>query len=98
MAGDSRPLPSEEVMNPSQRLRRREAAKYVRDAWGVPCAERTLAKLAVVGGGPIFQRMGRIPVYEKEELDRWVRSKLSPPVGSTTELRTTAWFKTNGWR
>jgi hypothetical protein len=29
---------------------------------------------------------GRIPLYETEALDEWVRSKLSRPVGSTSEL------------
>jgi hypothetical protein len=67
-------------------LRRREAAKYVRDSWGVPCAEKTLAKLAVVGGGPVFRRYGSIPLYETEALDEWVLSKLSRPVRSTSEL------------
>ena len=35
-------------------LRRRAAAEYLRAHWGIPCAEKTLAKLACVGGGPVF--------------------------------------------
>jgi len=62
----------------------------------VPCAEKTLAELAVIGGGPPFRRIGRIPLYEVEELDRWIEAQLSPPVASTTELRATDWFRTQG--
>ena len=39
-------------------LRRSEAAAYVKAVWGFPCATRTLAKLAVIGGGPTFRRDG----------------------------------------
>jgi hypothetical protein len=67
-------------------LRRREAAQYVRETYGVPCAEKSLAKLAVVGGGPTFRRYGRLPMYDPEHLDEWVRSKLSQPIRSTAEL------------
>ena len=66
-------------------LRRREAAQYIRERWGVPCAHKTLAKLAVVGGGPTFVRYGRIPLYDGETLDAWVRSKLSRPLTSTSD-------------
>jgi len=66
-------------------LRRREAAKYVRDTWGIPCAEKTLAKIAVTGGGPPFVRFGRVPLYDGENLDAWVRSKLSRQFKSTSE-------------
>ncbi len=33
-------------------LRRSEAARHVFERWGYPCAARTLAKYAVIGGGP----------------------------------------------
>jgi hypothetical protein len=67
-------------------LRRSEAAEYIRDRWGYPCSRATLAKLAVVGGGPVFRRAGRFPMYDRADLDDWVRRKLSVPVGSTSEL------------
>jgi hypothetical protein len=66
-------------------LRRREAAKYLRETWGIPCAEKTLAKIAVIGGGPPFVRFGRVPLYDAETLDIWVRSKLSRQFKSTSE-------------
>jgi hypothetical protein len=74
-------------------LRRREAAQYLQQR-GIPCAAKTLAKLAVIGGGPAFRCIGRIPLYEVEELERWIEAKISPPVASTTELRDTVWFRT----
>jgi hypothetical protein len=48
-------------------------------------APNTLAKLAVIGGGPIFRRIGRVPLYLTDDLDEWVASKLSPPMGSTSD-------------
>lgn len=44
-------------------LRRDKAAQHVRDTWGLPCSTRWLAKLAVVGGGPIYRKAGRTPIY-----------------------------------
>jgi hypothetical protein len=68
-------------------LRRRQAAQYLRDKWGIPCAEKTLAKLAVVGGGPPFRIFGRVPLYDPETLDAWVGSKLSRQFKSTSEYQ-----------
>lgn len=69
-----------------RRLRREDASKYLIENWGVSRTSKTLAKLAVVGGGPIFQKDGRIPLYLEADLDKWVRSRLSSPVTSTAEL------------
>lgn len=76
---------------PSVPLRRREsAAYYIRSTWGIPCSPRTLAKLACVGGGPIFSKAGRIPLYLEKDLDAWAAAKLGPRVSSTSELETNA--------
>jgi hypothetical protein len=48
-------------------------------------APSTLAKLAVIGGGPIFRRAGRVPLYSTYDLDKWVASKLSAPMRSTSD-------------
>jgi hypothetical protein len=66
-------------------LRRKAAADYVRQCWGAPCTLNTLAKLAVVGGGPLFRRAGRIPLYTTDWLDQWVEAKLSKPLRSTSD-------------
>jgi hypothetical protein len=70
-----------------ERLRRRNAAaQYIQSEWGIPCSPKTLAKLAVIGGGPAFRKAGRTPLYPEDGLDDWARSKLSPRVRSTSEL------------
>jgi hypothetical protein len=67
-------------------LRRKPAAHYLNDTWGVPTAASTLAKMAVVGGGPAFHSAGRIPLYAIEELDRYARAKLGNPRRSTSDV------------
>jgi hypothetical protein len=71
---------------PRRLLRRSGAAKHVEETFGIPVSPKTLAKLAVVGGGPKFRKAGRIPLYDPPDLDEWARSKLSPLVSSTSEL------------
>jgi hypothetical protein len=75
-------------MNSPRFLRRKEAASYVRETWSYPCSPGTLAKLAVVGGGPIFRRAGRIPLYAVGDLDSWMEAKLGKPLRSTSEAGT----------
>jgi hypothetical protein len=67
-------------------LRRKQAAQYLNDDWGIPTAASTLAKRAVVGGGPSFHSAGRIPLYSLDELDRYARAKLGKPRKSTSEI------------
>jgi hypothetical protein len=70
---------------PRRLLRRIEAASYVTSTWGVPLSPRTLAKLAVVGGGPLFRKAGRYPLYEIADLDSWALSKIGPKQRSTSD-------------
>ena len=73
---------------PPQPLKRRAAASaYLRERWGVERAPGTLAKLAVVGGGPRFRKAGRIPLYAPADLDAWASGLLGEAVASTSELR-----------
>ena len=67
-------------------LRRKQAAEYLTDDWGIPTAASTLAKKAVVGGGPCFHSAGRIPLYSLDELDRYAKAKLGNPRKSTSEI------------
>ncbi len=73
-------------MTACKRLRRKAASQYLRETHGLERAPSTLAKLAVIGGGPIFRRAGRIPLYSPEDLDAWAESLLSAPMRSTAEL------------
>jgi hypothetical protein len=66
-------------------LRRGAASHYLEEKWGVKRAPSTLAKYAVTGGGPPFRLVGRVPLYDSEDLDSWVISKLSAPMRSTSE-------------
>jgi hypothetical protein len=67
-------------------LRRADAARYIRETYGIPCVGPTLAKYACIGGGPAFRKAGKFPIYAREDLDHWASNRLSKPVRSTTEL------------
>eukprot|EP01037_Dinobryon_pediforme_P002443 gene2443-2481_t len=66
------------MMNVSLKyLRRIEAATFVREKWAMPCSPKWLAKLAVVGGGPIYRKAGRYPIYLQSDLDAWAQSRIA---------------------
>jgi len=69
-----------------RRLRRAEASKYLKAEWGISRTPNTLAKLAVIGGGPPMEYDGKLPLYTPNGLDAWARDRLSAPVTSTSEL------------
>lgn len=72
---------------PAERLMRRaEAAEFIRETFGVSCCASTLAKLAVTGGGPEYQKFGRFPLYSRAACRAWVSGKLSRRVTSTSDL------------
>ena len=73
-------------MRTQKLLRRKAASDYLRETHGLERAPSTLAKLAVIGGGPIFRRAGRIPLYSPDDLDCWAESLLSAPMRSTSEV------------
>jgi hypothetical protein len=72
-------------MRTSRLLRRKAASEYLRETHGLDRAPSTLAKLAVIGGGPIFRRAGRVPLYSPDDLDHWAQSLLSAPMRSTSD-------------
>ena len=63
--------------------RRHEAAQYLTNL-GLPIAAATLAKYAVIGGGPEFQRWSRFPVYAETALQSWIKQRLGTPLRSTS--------------
>ena len=67
-------------------LRRADAARYIRENYGIPCVATTLAKYACKGSGPVFRKAGKFPLYSRDDLDAWARSRLSEPVQSTSAL------------
>ena len=66
------------------RMRRREASQYLQQQHGIRLAHATLAKLAVVGGGPPFRLDGRFPVYDRDALDTYASDRLGPLRRSTS--------------
>ncbi len=77
-------------MHLTQYLRRKPAGVYLKERYGFG-SEKTLAKLAVTGGGPeIFYAGARLPLYTPETLDAWAQSRISPPVRSTSQRKAEA--------
>ncbi|MGB3499994.1 MAG: hypothetical protein WBA44_00075 [Mesorhizobium sp.] len=77
-------------MNARPRLRRRDVPAYLAERHGIDIAVATLNKMATVGGGPLMQYAGRIPLYRIEDLDAWAERRLTRPIASTSELRSVA--------
>ena len=68
-------------------LRRAQAADYVQTAYAFPCSRQWLAKLAVTGGGAIYRKAGRTPIYAPADLDAWAMERIGAPQRSTSEVR-----------
>jgi hypothetical protein len=66
------------------RLNRKEAADFLTKL-GYRTAPATLAKLASIGGGPIFESFGRKPLYTPSNLLAWVAAKSTGPRRSTSD-------------
>jgi hypothetical protein len=66
------------------RLTRRQLAERL-TAEGFPISPATLATKATRGGGPKFQRFGRIPLYRWGDGLQWAQSLLSAPISNTSE-------------
>jgi hypothetical protein len=64
-------------MTVSKYLTRREVPSYLREKHGEPAVvtEKTLAKYAVLGGGPAFTKFGRKVGYTPDNLDAWVAAR-----------------------
>lgn len=75
--------PAESKLPDRRLLSRSEASRYLLQSFGVSRSPKTLAKLAVIGGGPSFRKAGRAVLYHPEDLDQWVDRILSPKFTST---------------
>lgn len=67
------------------RMRRNFASDYLLEVHGVSLKPATLAKLAVIGGGPRFRLDGRFPLYDQSELDAYAVARLGPLCCSTSD-------------
>lgn len=68
---------------PGRYLSRTDASRYLQEH-GLRIAPSTLAKLAVVGGGPPFVKFMSRALYEPRDLDEWATSKISSKRNSTS--------------
>ncbi len=39
----------------------------------------------MIGGGPVFRKAGRTPLYTPADLDAWAEARIGAPVRSTSE-------------
>jgi hypothetical protein len=67
------------------RLRRRVVSEYFDEVWGLQISPNTLAKWAVTGDGPPFQKWGRFPYYDTDVLDLFAIERLGTLRRSTSE-------------
>ena len=73
-------------MDPLSKMRRADAARYIREAHAIPCSPATLAKYACLGGGPAFRKAGKFPIYSRDDLDAWAQQRLGNLVLPTSQL------------
>jgi hypothetical protein len=68
----------------NRQLDRKQAAQFLTDR-GYRTASATLAKLACLGGGPVFRSFGRKPLYSAADLLVWAEARTTGPRRSTSE-------------
>ena len=69
------------------RMRRKAASEYLFEVHGVTLSASTLAKLAVLGGGPKFWKDGAFPIYGAEHLDEFAVLRLGKLRRSTSDAQ-----------
>ena len=68
------------MMTKPDRLNPVDASKYLSATYNISRSVPTLAKLRVLGTGPLFRKIGAAVVYDRESLDAWAASITSEPV------------------
>lgn len=70
------------------KLRRADAARYLREVHGIPVQPSTMAKwYCTKSDGPPAYVAGRVPLYPRDALDAWAEKRLGPLRHSTSEQR-----------
>jgi hypothetical protein len=72
------------VISEGRYLSRAETAEFLTER-GYKTAPATLAKLAVIGGGPPFISWGRKPLYDPAALLEWAQRRCTGPRRSTSD-------------
>jgi hypothetical protein len=70
---------------PQQFLRPVDAAIFLKSLIGFG-AVRSLAKMPVLGNGPVYRKAGRLVLYEQGDLMSWAEPKVSSPLRSTSDV------------
>lgn len=73
-------------MEDFQFLRRKDAGAYLKNTYGFG-SEKTLAKLATIGGGPVYRKASNAALYRREDLDAWALAKIGEPQASTSDRK-----------
>lgn len=68
-------------------LNRADAAKRLRERYGMSTSKQWLARAATSGDGPPYVRAGKAAIYEIIELDAWALARMSRPVRRAADLR-----------
>lgn len=62
-----------------------EAAEYLTNTLGVPIRANTLKRKRVVGGGPVFHRLGARAFYTPDDLAAWAKDAPRPLTSTSAE-------------
>ncbi len=70
------------------KLTRSEASEYLKRVHGVSRTPNTMAKMASLGiDGPEYTLFGRKPMYDPDDIDKSVKSKMSKKISVVSELK-----------
>jgi hypothetical protein len=72
------------AINEDMLLTRKRAAEFLGEH-GFPISVETLASKAVRGGGPVFHKFGRVPLYRAADLLAWAEGRLTGARATTAE-------------
>lgn len=67
-----------------KRLNTREASIFLSEL-GYSTAPASLNKLRCIGGGPVFVKFGRRPLYSEKSLIEWVQARTTHSLRSTSD-------------
>jgi hypothetical protein len=74
-------------LNQLHRRSRKATAAYVRDKFGIPCTEGSLANMASSGIGPTYRLYSSRAYYLDQDVDIWAQARISAPVRKASDAR-----------
>ena len=67
-----------------ERMDTNAAARYLREQHGLPTEPKTLVNRRALRKGPAVRYFGAKPLYDRVELDRWVKEEALQPISPLT--------------